>query len=128
MRGWIVACGILGALAVAMGAYGAHAMALLQDPVASGRMHTAVAYHFYHVAALLAVTVMAICRGDHLTLRISRWLFLAGMLSFSGSLYWLSLVGEVAIPRLTPSGGLMLIAAWLALAGYGLFAVSTTDN
>lgn len=120
MRTWIVICGLLGAGAVALGAYGAHAMALLDDPVASSRMQTAVAYHFYHVTALFCVCLLAIFKGDHPLLTSSRWLFLIGVLCFSGSLYWLALVGEPAIPRLTPSGGLLLIGAWLALAVYGL--------
>ena len=120
MRSWIVVCGLLGALAVAMGAYGAHAMALLEDPIASGRLQTAVTYHFFHTPALLGVCLLAVINGDHLTLRVSRWLFLVGMAAFSGSLYWLALVGSVAIPNLTPFGGLVLIAAWLSLAVYGL--------
>ena len=76
MRAWIVTCGLVGALAVAMGAYGAHAMALLDDPVASGRLQTAVSYHFYHTPALLGVCLLTIMNGDHPALRVSRWLFL----------------------------------------------------
>ena len=120
MRVWIITCGLMGASAVAMGAYGAHAMALLDDPIATGRMQTAVDYHFYHLAGLLAATLLATFKGDHLSLKVSRWLFLTGTLCFSGSLYWLALVGEVAVPRMTPTGGLLLIVAWLALAAYGL--------
>ena len=109
MRAWRFVCGFLGASAVALGAYGAHALALLDDPAASSRLQTAVAYHFYHLAALLCVTVLSIFKGDHLSLRISRWLFLSGILCFSGSLYWLTLLGPLAMQGLTPLGGLLLI-------------------
>ena len=118
MRAWIFACGFLGATAVALGAYGAHALVSLEDAAAAVRLQTAVAYHFYHVAALLCVTVLTVSKGEHLALRISRWLFLTGILCFSGSLYWLTLIGPIAIPGLTPLGGLLLIGAWLALAAY----------
>ena len=126
MRVWVFACGLLGASAVALGAYGAHAMALLEDPAVSSRMQTAVAYHFYHVAALLGVSLLAIYKGDQLALKISRWLFLIGILCFSGSLYWVTLVGELAIPGLTPFGGLLMIGAWLALAAYGWSSSKTS--
>ena len=126
MRAWIFTCGLLGALAVALGAYGAHAVALLEDPAAGSRLQTAVAYHFYHVAALLGVILLAVSKGDHLALRLSRWLFLIGILCFSGSLYWLVLLGELGIPVVTPFGGLMLIGAWLALAAYGWVSSKTS--
>ena len=103
-------------LAVVFGAFGAHALKARLDDYALGVFETAVQYHFYHSLALLAVGVIALSKPETALLKSSGWLFLSGMLVFSGSLYILSLSGVRWWGAVTPIGGLALIAGWACLA------------
>jgi uncharacterized membrane protein YgdD (TMEM256/DUF423 family) len=109
------AAALLGALAVALGAFGAHA---LRDTLAHNqRIDTyelAVRYQFYHVFAL-ALTAILSAHYYPKRLYAAAWLFIAGILLFSGSLYVLSLTGIRQAAWFTPFGGASLIAGWLAL-------------
>ena len=80
-------------LAVTIGAFGAHALKDRLDDYARGVFETAVQYHFYHSLALLAVGVIALSQPQTIMLKSSGWLFLIGILVFSGSLYLLSVTG-----------------------------------
>ncbi len=108
-----------GLLAVALGAFGAHALRDRLDAYAMGVFETAVQYHFYHALALLAVGMLVLQQGSSPLLRSSGWLFLVGLLLFSGSLYALSLTGIRWLGAITPLGGLALIAGWACLATAG---------
>jgi len=104
----------LGALAVALGAFGAHALKDLL--VANGRSDTyelAVRYHFYHTLALLLVAIL-MDKFSPDRLRISALLFIIGILLFSGSLYALCLLNISKLAIITPFGGAFLIAGWAA--------------
>jgi uncharacterized membrane protein YgdD (TMEM256/DUF423 family) len=106
---------LLGGTAVALGAFGAHA---LHDRLeAAGHLvtwETAARYQLAHAIALLVVGVLREHRGG---LAFSAWAFALGSLAFSGSLYGLSLgVPPSVMGPLTPLGGALLIAAWIALA------------
>ena len=106
---------LLSGLAVLVGAFGAHA--LKETLAATGRADTfelAVRYQFYHALAMLATGTLA-DRFNNRLLRIAGWLFLGGILFFSGSLYILSLSGLTFLGAITPLGGLMFIAGWLLL-------------
>jgi uncharacterized membrane protein YgdD (TMEM256/DUF423 family) len=105
-----------GLLAVAFGAFGAHALKNRLDDYAMGVFHTAVQYHFYHSLALLAVGVIALNYPHTALLRSSGWLFTLGIVVFSGSLYLLSLTGLRWLGAVTPIGGLAFIAGWACLA------------
>ena len=105
--------------AVALGAFGAHALKNRFDDYALGVFQTAVQYHFYHSLALLAVGVIALNQPHNTLLRSSGWLFLVGILVFSGSLYLLSLSGMRWLGAVTPIGGLAFIAGWGCLAATG---------
>ncbi len=105
-----------GMLAVAFGAFGAHALKNRLDDYALGVYETAVQYHFYHSLALLAVGLLAIYQPQSALLRSSGWLFLVGLVIFSGSLYLLSLSGVRWLGAITPIGGLAFIAGWACLA------------
>jgi uncharacterized membrane protein YgdD (TMEM256/DUF423 family) len=105
-----------GLLAVAFGAFGAHALKHRLDDYARGVYETAVQYHFYHSLALLAVGLLALSHPQVALLRSSGWLFLLGMVIFSGSLYLLSLTGVRWLGAVTPIGGLAFIAGWGCLA------------
>ena len=108
-----------GLLAVAFGAFGAHALRGRLDEYAIGVFETAVQYHFYHTLALLAVGLIAMHQPQTALLRSSGWLFVIGLLLFSGSLYCLSLTGIKWLGAITPLGGLAFIAGWGCLAAVG---------
>lgn len=103
-------------LAVAFGAFGAHALKGRLDDYALGVFQTAVQYHFYHSLALLAVGVLALSQGHSGLLRSSGLLFVLGIILFSGSLYCLSLTEIKWLGAVTPLGGLAFIAGWVCLA------------
>jgi len=105
-----------GMLAVAFGAFGAHALRSRLDDHAIGVFQTAVQYHFYHSFALLAVGVIALSQPQTALLRSSGWLFILGIAVFSGSLYGLSMSGLRWLGAITPLGGLAFIAGWGCLA------------
>lgn len=108
---------LLGASAVACGAFGAHA---LQERLAATGLRavwdTAAHYHLVHGVALLACAALAPATGQPRALAWAARLFTGGVLVFSGSLYPLALGGPRWLGALTPVGGLGLIAGWLALA------------
>jgi uncharacterized membrane protein YgdD (TMEM256/DUF423 family) len=108
--------GIMGGAAVAIGAFGAHALKPVL--VAAGREDTfelAVRYQFYHALALLIVGLLA----KHVPckqLNFSALFFLIGIFIFSGSLYVLCLTGMTWLGAVTPFGGISFLAGWVLLA------------
>ena len=117
MAQWFITLASLsGMLAVAFGAFGAHALKNRLDDYAMGVFQTAVQYHFYHSLALLAVGVIALSQPQAALLRSSGWLFVLGIVVFSGSLYLLSFTGLRWLGAITPLGGLAFIAGWACLA------------
>lgn len=105
----------MGGLAVAIGAFGAHA--LKPFLLASERVDTfelAVRYQFYHALALLA-TGLAMDQTESKLLKYGALFFLLGILFFSGSLYALCFTGLKAMGAVTPFGGLFFIAGWIFL-------------
>ena len=113
---FITLASLSGMLVVAFGAFGAHALKNRLDDYSLGVFQTAVQYHFYHSLALLAVGVIALSQPHSVLLRSSGWLFLIGILIFSGSLYLLSVSGMRWLGAITPLGGLAFIAGWGCLA------------
>jgi uncharacterized membrane protein YgdD (TMEM256/DUF423 family) len=113
VRRWIAAAALLGALSVGLGAFGSHGLHARVGPEALSAWQTAVWYHQLHAVALLAVALFGSATGR--SLRAPAWLFTAGILLFSGSLYAMALTGLGALGPVTPLGGLCLIAGWLAL-------------
>ncbi|NJN81058.1 MAG: DUF423 domain-containing protein [Caldilineaceae bacterium] len=113
---FFILASLLGALAVALGAFGAHALESRLTVESMQTFQTAVRYHFYHVLALF-VTVFAIGRWPESNLSTAAgWLFVAGILLFAGSLYLLTLTGVRWLGAITPLGGVAFIAGWLCLA------------
>ena len=102
-------------LAVAAGAFGAHALRERLAPDLLQVFETAVRYQMYHALALLAVA-WASSRSDGVAARVAGWLFVAGTVLFSGSLYLLALSGIRWLGAITPLGGLAWIAGWAILA------------
>ena len=114
---WSAIAAIFLALAVGLGAFGAHGLKSRLDPEMMDIYKTAVLYHFLHALGMLIVSMLpktgtlsesgadAVC-----------WLLLAGILIFSGSLYLLAITGTRVLGAITPFGGVAFIAAWLLLA------------
>ena len=105
------------ALAVMLGAFGAHALRGRLDAYSMGVWEKAVFYHFIHALGMLLVSVMP--KAGLLARPAASWICLllaAGLVLFSGSLYLLAATGERALGAITPVGGVAFIAAWLLLA------------
>ena len=100
---------------MALGAFAAHALKRNLDAELLAVFETGVRYQMYHAFALLAVG-WAHTRWPGRALTASGWLFVAGTVVFSGSLYALSLSGLRWFGAVTPVGGLALLAGWLCLA------------
>jgi len=102
-------------LAVAAGAFGAHALRAHLGPDLLAVWETGARYAMYHALGLLLVALVA--KDDPAPLvRAAGWLFVAGTVVFSGSLYALALTGVRALGALTPIGGVCFLAGWACLA------------
>lgn len=106
---------ILGALAVAIGAFGAHALKpMLIDSGRLSTFETGVEYHFYHVLALLFIGLLQGKSNDK-KLKWAASAMIAGIVIFSGSLYVLCLTNIPILGAITPIGGVCFIAGWLLI-------------
>lgn len=109
---------IMGAFAVILGAFGAHALKPNLNDAQTDVFRTAILYHFVHLMPMLVISILS---SSSKVLHVSFYLFLAGIICFSGSLYLLStkhlLGGEFwqVVGPITPIGGLLFIAGWLNL-------------
>ena len=119
MRVWLVIAALNGFVAVAVGAFGAHALQNRLDAHAMQVFETGARYQMYHALGIgLAAFAM---RDDAATpATIAAALFLAGIVLFSGSLYLLALTGTRAFGLVTPFGGLSFLLGWATLAWTGL--------
>jgi uncharacterized membrane protein YgdD (TMEM256/DUF423 family) len=106
---------LLAGLAVAAGAFGAHALADAVPPNRLATFETAARYGMTHALALVLVGVLLDRRADR-RIRWAGWLFLAGIVLFSGSLYLLVLTDTPWLGAVTPFGGVAFISGWLVLA------------
>lgn len=102
-------------LAVALGAFAAHGLRSRLSAEALATFETGARYHMYHALALLGVS-WALGRWSGPWASAAGWLFVAGTILFSGSLYVLAVTGVRALGAITPFGGLAFILGWLALA------------
>lgn len=100
---------------VALGAFAAHALKGRVEPDLLAIFETGVRYQLVHALALLAVG-WACTRWPGRPVIASGWLFVAGTILFSGSLYLLSLSGMRWLGAITPIGGLVWLAGWMCLA------------
>lgn len=108
-------------LAVAFGAFGAHALKGSLPANMLAAYQTGVQYQFFHALALLLVAVfLQFNSGGERFLQLSGKLFAAGIILFSGSLYALALGGPAWLGPVTPLGGLCFLAAWAMLVMAGL--------
>jgi uncharacterized membrane protein YgdD (TMEM256/DUF423 family) len=112
---------LAGALAVATGAFGAHALKASLTPQQLGWWQTAADYHLTHALALLALGLFARLAAPSAIARPGRlagaaWLFIAGLVLFPGSLYAMALTDVRALGAVTPFGGSAFLIGWLLLA------------
>jgi len=105
-------------LAVGLGAFGAHGLRSRLSPEMLAVFETGVRYHMYHSLALILTALIA-GRVDGWLVRTAGWLFVAGIVLFSGSLYALALSGVTVLGAITPLGGLAFLAGWACLAFVG---------
>ena len=113
---FLMIAAISGLLAVALGAFGAHGLKARVSADLLTVYHTGVQYHFYHTLALAVVGLLLLHYPQASGLQWSGWLFTAGIVVFSGSLYVLTLTGVRWLGAITPLGGLAFMAGWLLLA------------
>ncbi len=106
---------VSGFVAVALGAFAAHGLKARLGADMLAVFETGVRYQMFHALGLFAVAWSCSRRPGKLA-PASGWLFVAGTLLFSGSLYALALTGERALGVVTPLGGLAFLAGWLCLA------------
>ncbi len=102
-------------ISVAAGAFGAHALREKLEPRLLEVFETGARYQMYHALALLAVSYV-ISRFPSSLANTAGWLFLAGTVLFSGSLYAMAFTGIRALGAITPLGGVCFIAGWVCLA------------
>jgi len=105
-----------GFLAVALGAFAAHGLRNTLSPELLNTFQTGVQYHMYHALALFGVGLLALYYPAQSAVRISGWLFVVGIVLFSGSLYVLALSGIRWLGAITPLGGVAFLAGWILLA------------
>ena len=111
---WFMFGALFGGLAVALGAFGAHALKNTLSAYGQEIYNKAVIYQMWHALALLAVGLLQQWQPQ-LDVNPIGWLFTAGIVLFSGSLYILAVTGVTALGMITPFGGVAFIAGWLWL-------------
>jgi len=107
---------LLAFVAVALGAFGAHALKTRIAPDLQAVWQTAVLYHGWHALALLGIGLLILHFPDRAGLAWAGWLFVAGIALFSGSLYALALTGVKSVGAVAPIGGIALLIGWLVIA------------
>lgn len=114
-RRWVVLGAVSAAVAVAAGAFGAHALKARLSPEALAVWETAARYQTVHALALFAVAQAAAAWRSRLV-EVAGWAFVVGTVLFSGSLYALALSGVRGLGAVTPLGGVAFLAGWGCLA------------
>ncbi|MDE1148415.1 MAG: DUF423 domain-containing protein [Azospirillaceae bacterium] len=120
-RARLAVAGLIGAIAVAAGAYAVHGLALVRDAHAVGLWQTASQYQLMHMAAAVAATLGGSLLHRRLA-AIAGWLFIIGAVLFGAALYGLGWWGPSALGAVAPVGGSSFILGWLVLAASALKA------
>src|SRR5215212_1849194 len=102
-------------LGVTLGAFGAHGLRGRLSPEMFAVFQTGVQYHIYHALALLIVSAIMGRMGGWL-IQTAGWMFVAGIVLFSGSLYVLAITGMTILGAVTPIGGVAFLLGWACLA------------
>ena len=113
-RTFLLIAAVSGFTGVALGAFAAHLLKEKLSPDLFSIFEVGVRYQMYHTLALIGIAWAMTIPGLE-DLRISGWMFVVGILIFSGSLYVLSLTGARWMGMITPIGGLCFLAGWFWL-------------
>jgi uncharacterized membrane protein YgdD (TMEM256/DUF423 family) len=116
MKVWLAIAAINGFVAVAAGAFAAHALKTRLDAHSIQVFETGARYQMYHALAIGFAVFAMRENGAASAAQIAAALFLAGIVLFSGSLYLLALTGARLLAFVTPCGGVALLGGWAALA------------
>lgn len=111
----IISGAIHGFLAVALGAFGAHALEDVLTAYGEGIWDTAVQYQMFHAAGLLVVGILGYIVGAKKSLKVATWCMNLGIVFFSGSLFALALTEIGPLGAITPIGGVMFLIAWISI-------------
>lgn len=114
--GWLSTAAVAATIGVALGAFAAHGLRSRLTPEILAVFETGVRYHMYHALALLAVSAAADRWPESSWPGVAGWLFVAGIVVFSGSLYGLALTGQRWLGAVTPVGGIAFMLGWVTLA------------
>jgi uncharacterized membrane protein YgdD (TMEM256/DUF423 family) len=115
-RTFLLIGAVAGVVGVALGAFGAHGLRARLTPDMLAVFETGVRYHMYHALAILGVASVAERLQASRLVLASGWLFLAGIILFSGSLYLLAVTGVRVLGAITPFGGVAFLLGWGCLA------------
>ncbi len=114
VRFWFISTVIFGFLSVALGAFGAHILKDTIDDYGKSIYEKAVLYQMFHTMALFAVGVMQHLNKET-SFSVAGWGFFAGIILFSGSLYFLATTGIKWLGTITPIGGIAFLFGWFWL-------------
>lgn len=107
---------IMMALAISIGAFGAHGLKAIVDESMMKIYNTGVEYHFYNTLGLFAASFIMYLKPNSKKVLVAAWLIFVGMIIFSFSLYLLVVLDIPILGAITPIGGTLLIVAWILLA------------
>lgn len=112
---WLAVAAFNLALAVMIGAFGAHGLKKIESEQQLAWWQTATDYFFYHALGLLALAIIA-KTIPQIAIKASFWLIQIGIILFCGSLYIMALGLPRGLGAITPIGGFLMILGWLTLA------------
>ncbi|HBJ01942.1 MULTISPECIES: DUF423 domain-containing protein [Lysinibacillus] len=117
MKKFIVTGALHGLLAVAFGAFGAHALKEILDDYSLGIWETAVQYQMFHATGLLVIGLLMSSKlfGEVKQLNLAGIFFNLGIIFFSGSLYVLAISGIKVLGAITPIGGVLFLIGWILI-------------
>lgn len=117
MKKFIVSGALHGFLAVALGAFGAHALKEVLDDYGRGIWETAVQYQMFHATGLLVIGLLMSTKllGEVKQLNLAGIFFNLGIVFFSGSLYVLAISGIKVLGAITPIGGVLFLTGWVLI-------------
>jgi uncharacterized membrane protein YgdD (TMEM256/DUF423 family) len=114
-RTFLLIGALAGFIGVTLGAFGAHALRGRLSPEMLSVFETGVRYQMYHALAIIATGLIA-ARMSGWLIVLAGWLFTAGIVLFSGSLYLLAFTGVAILGAITPIGGVAFLLGWACLA------------
>lgn len=118
-KNYIIISSILGAVGVALGAFGAHGLKDVLSPELLETYKTGIFYHLIHSGVLFAISL-----NTKYNLKVSYYFFLAGIILFSFSLYAYTITNITVFAMITPIGGILLMLGWIII----IFSVTKKNS